>query len=205
MKKKAPFITIEGIDGAGKTTLITGIVKYLEEKKIQYWKYSMLPKGGIREEVLNNPFLNLKQRLALIATAGNMALNEAFTATHDGSLVIMDRGIDSFYAYQGHGSRLMNEVNLIMAEIFPPPIMPDLTFFIDANVELVKQRIEIRDKAKDIIESMDNSFHERVYAGFKSRIVEAPDRFYILDANDKPKVMANDACLRLEWLLEAYD
>lgn len=200
------FITVEGCDGAGKSTLVNAMEEYLKESNTSYVRLSMLPQGPIRDIVLSDASLTPLQRAVLIATAGDQAMRDVRKAVDEGKLVLMDRGLDSFYAYQGYGYGLLKEVEVILNSIYTNAVTPDLTLFIDADVELIKKRMADRGEAKDVIESMDDAFHERVYGGFKARMIEDTDlRFYILDANDKPKVMANDACLRLEWLIEAYD
>lgn len=168
------FITIEGPDGAGKSTQAARLADYLQK---QGHKVLLTREPGgtslgeqIRTILLNpeNEELDFKTEVLLYAACRAQLLKEVIIpALKEGKIVISDRFVDSSIAYQGYGRDLnlplVTDVNRLIVGEF----MPDLTILLDLPVEAGLQRIIDKEKAMDRLEQEDISFHQKVRKGFK--------------------------------------
>ena len=139
--KNGLFISIEGLDGSGKTTQVQGIKTYFENKGIQ--PVMLREPGGtiigekIRHIVLdakNTEMDSISEMLLFAASRAQNVAENILPALNEGKVVICDRFIDSSIVYQGYGRELdVNEVlNVNLAAIRHR--LPDITFFLDKNL-----------------------------------------------------------------------
>lgn len=203
MNIKPLYITLEGPDLSGKSTLLEKLKEFLTEKDVSFKVVSMLPEGPIREMVLRDQSLTPMQRMALIRVAADSVYREVDAALAEGCFVLSDRGVDSFYAYQKYGYELMAAERLDqMFDLYgQKKVLPDLTFFLNAPIEVCQVRMALRGDAPDLIESQSTGFMRRVRDGYLTRMHQDPDRFYELDAAQHPILVAERAKLRLSWHL----
>jgi dTMP kinase len=188
--KQGRFITVEGPDGAGKSTILNELYSKLVEEGRDVVK-TREPGGvsiseQIREVILNkeNTAMDIRTEALLYAAARRQHLVEVvIPAIEKGSIVICDRFIDSSLAYQGNGRGIgMTEVMKINQFAIDYK-MPDLTLYFDIAPEEGLKRIARHD-GREVnrldLESLD--FHQKVYEGYQSLIKQYPDRIKVVDA-----------------------
>ncbi|MGR3766392.1 dTMP kinase [Rossellomorea sp. NS-SX7] len=189
--KQGRFITVEGPDGAGKSTILKKLYTKLVEEGHDV--VQTREPGGIsiaeqiREVILNkeNTEMDIRTEALLYAAARRQHLVEiVIPALEKGSIVICDRFIDSSLAYQGNGRGIgMTEV-MNINQFAIEDKMPDLTLYFDISPEEGLKRIARHD-GREVnrldLESLD--FHEKVYEGYQSLIKQYPDRIKVVDAS----------------------
>lgn len=198
--KQGRFITVEGPDGAGKSTILNELYNKLVEEGRDVVK-TREPGGvsiaeQIREVILNkeNTAMDIRTEALLYAAARRQHLVEVvIPALEKGSIVICDRFIDSSLAYQGKGRDIgMTEV-MNINQFAIEDKMPDLTLYFDIAPEEGLKRIaghDGREVNRLDLESLD--FHQKVYEGYQSLIEQYPDRIKVVDASkSKEEVLAS--------------
>jgi dTMP kinase len=189
--KQGRFITVEGPDGAGKSTILNELYNRLVEEGRGVVK-TREPGGvsiaeQIREVILNkdNTAMDIRTEALLYAAARRQHLVEVvIPALEKGSIVICDRFIDSSLAYQGNGRGIgMTEV-MNINQFAIEDKMPDLTLYFDISPEEGLKRIARHD-GREVnrldLESLD--FHQKVHEGYQSLIKQYPDRIRVVDAS----------------------
>lgn len=185
------FITLEGPDGAGKTTVLQELVPRLEALGRQVT--TTREPGGvaiaedIRSVILNpqNTAMDEKTELLLYIAARRQHLKERILpALADGQLLLVDRFIDSSVAYQGFGRGLDIEAITWLNQYATDGLKPDLTLYFDLDVEVGLERIS-RNANRDVdrldMETLD--MHERVRTGYLTILDQEPDRVVKIDAS----------------------
>lgn len=184
--KKGIFITFEGGEGSGKTTIINSLVERLESEGLQVVR-TREPGGIDISEQIRNVILNVKNinmtketETLLYAASRMQHLSErVIPALKDGKVIICDRYLDSSLAYQGY-AREIGMDNVLMANHFALNFLPDITFFIDVRPEVGLKRISGRDKIDRLdLESLE--FHNRVYEGYLEVCKMYPQRVIKID------------------------
>lgn len=195
--KKGFFVTIEGCEGVGKSTLLCGLKDYLETAGRDA-VFTREPGGTevaerIRAVILDpeNAAMTPTAELLLYAAARAQHTEEKIIpAVRDGKLVICDRYSDSTLAYQSYARGLDRGECLAADEIARRGVKPDLTVFLDLSPERGFARKGGADKG-DRLEREKIDFHERVYAGFRAIAESDPDRVVAVDASkSKEEVLA---------------
>lgn len=187
---KGKFITLEGPDGSGKTTVSLEIAKLLEEKG--YKVLLTREPGGvdiaeqIRKVILDkkNTAMDSKTEALLYAAARRQHLVEkVLPALQEGFIVICDRFVDSSLAYQGVGRNLgidkVYQMNLFAIE----DIMPDKTIFFDIDYKLGLERIKRNERESDRLDNASQDFHKKVYEGYLEIAEKYPERIVKVDAS----------------------
>ena len=200
MKRKGKFITFEGPEGAGKTTVISTIVELLKDQGVDVL-LTREPGGiniseKIRTIILDNNHTEMdsKTEALLYAAARRQHLVEkVIPALESGAFVLCDRFIDSSLAYQGHARGLGIEEVLQVNQFAIGNMMPDLTVFFDINPEEGLARITENDgREQNRLDNESLRFHEKVYEGYKLLIESYPERIITTDARlTKPEVIKN--------------
>ncbi|CAI2647394.1 dTMP kinase [Apilactobacillus kunkeei] len=186
------FITFEGTDGAGKTTILNMVLDYLKEEMGDKLVTSREPGGNpiaesIREVILDRKNVDMDKRTEALLYAAARRQNIEQTvkpAIADNKLVICDRYIDSSIAYQGGGREIgedaINEMNQFATEGF----LPDLTIYFNLPVEEGLKRIA-KNRAEDEVDRLDVEtidFHNRVHAAYQRLAKANPERIKSVDA-----------------------
>ena len=188
--KKGKFITIDGVEGAGKSTQIDLICSYLHQKGIEVVR-TREPGGTAVGEKIRSVLLDVENQemhsdtelLLMFSSRNELIQNKIIPALNEGFWVVSDRFTDASFAYQG-GGRMLNLDRIDkLADWVLGDFKPDLTLFLDVSVEVGMERIESR-AAKDRIELEERAFFERVRSVFVSRSEAFPDRIKLIDAND---------------------
>lgn len=189
--KKGMFITFEGPEGAGKTTVIAEIYKRLESAG-EAVLLTREPGGiriseKIREIILDNEHQEMDGRteaLLYAAARRQHLVEKVIPAIEAGKIVLCDRFVDSSLAYQGYARGLgMDEVMAINAFAIEDT-MPDLTIFFDIRPEEGLQRIERNgEREQNRLDNEALQFHRDVYAGYEEVQSRFPDRIVQTDAS----------------------
>lgn len=203
---KGRFITIEGIEGVGKTTNIQFIQDWLTTNKIEF--ISTREPGGtelgeqLRNLLLHGGHVSNNAELLMMFAARAQHLDEVIKpAIESGKWVICDRFTDSTYAYQG-GGRQMDVVTISQLEaLVHGAFQPHMTLLLDAPVEIGRARAAKRGAA-DRIEAEDLAFFNRVRDMFLSRAKQA-ERFQIVDATQDLSSVQQQIQVCLQTLLES--
>ena len=183
------FITFEGIEGAGKSTLIEFIEKFLLEKGCRVIK-TREPGGTkigeqIREILLNNKnYIEDDAELLLMFAARAQHIKEViFPALESKHIVLCDRFTDASYAYQG-GGRGIEATKIKLLEELTGDLTPDLTILLDLDVNVGMKRTVNRGKT-DRFESEDSVFFEKIRECYLEIAEDNPQRFRIINV-EKP-------------------
>lgn len=186
------LITLEGGEGAGKTSAIAAI-----RDRLQAAGHDVVltrEPGGtplaerIRELLLgaqDEPLAAETELLLMFASRAQHVRQVVRPALRRGAFVISDRFTDSSYAYQGAGRGLDPEW-IAALERRAVGLMPGLTLLLDLDVREGRARTAGRDLWPDRIESEQDDFFERVRAGFRARAAAEPQRFRVIDASQPP-------------------
>ena len=186
--KKGFFITLEGIEGAGKSTMVSFIEDFLTKGGHDVIK-TREPGGTkigeqIRTILLKNENNNLTvdAELLLMFAARAQHIKEIITpALNSGKIILCDRFIDASYAYQGGGRGIdTSRINLLEKWI-QSYLTPDLTLLFDLDVSIGMARSQKR-SAADRFEQEKNIFFEKVRACYLKRAENEPDRFRIINS-----------------------
>jgi dTMP kinase len=185
--KSARLITLEGSEGAGKTTALKIICELLEKWNIKF--ICTREPGGepvseeIREILLHTDHLHAKTELLLMFAARNQHIENIIKpALNKGIWVISDRYVDASNAYQGGGRKLGFETIKWMDEFIVGDVQADFTFLMDIEPEIGLQRIKKRGKI-DRIEQESTAFFQRVTIAYRQKAQLSPDKYSIIDAS----------------------
>ena len=186
------FITIEGIEGVGKSTNIDTIKGYLTQKKIDF-VITREPGGTllaekIRDlllEVNNDEKLSELSELLLIFASRAQHLEKLIKpALAESKWVICDRFTDATYAYQGGGRGLDWEKISQLEELVQEDLRPDLTIILDLNPQLGLERAKSRGKL-DRFEKEKMEFFTKVRAAYLEVAAADPERCIVVDASSE--------------------
>ena len=185
------FITFEGPDGSGKSTVIKEV--YLRLVNDGFDIILTREPGGtpiaekIREIILDNSNKALDARteaLLYAASRRQHLVEKIWPALKEGKIVLCDRFLDSSLAYQG-GGRSLGIENVLNINLFATEnTYPDVTLFFDVSPEIGLARVS-KDKKRvaDRLDNENENFHDKVYESFKKIITKDPKRFIIIDAS----------------------
>ncbi len=208
------FVTIEGIEGAGKSTLIDGISKQLTQQGLPITT-TREPGGTPLGKTLRNLLLSLSElridplaELLLFSADRAQHLSELIRpALEAGHIVLCDRFVDSTIAYQGYGRALDLKLLQQVCEIATQGLAPDLTFLLDLppDTGLTRTKTRQTDKAlatpasnADRFETEAVDFHRRVRAGFLELAKAHPQRIVTLDGTRSPATLVSQAVVEIE-------
>ncbi|WP_130803034.1 dTMP kinase [Acinetobacter ihumii] len=193
------FISFEGTEGVGKTTLIRKIYEYFERQGEQI-VLTREPGGTPLAERVRDLLLAVNHEekmshdteLLLIYAARAQHLEQVIIpALHAGKTVLSDRFTDASYAYQCAGRGLSKEKLSILNQTFVSQ-MPDITFWLDAPIELGMSRARERG-ALDRFEQEKVEFFQRVREGYQELHQLYPERVKRLDATQAPELVFEQA------------
>lgn len=197
---KGFLVSLEGPEGAGKTSVLEAIIPILEDRGIEV--LSTREPGGvligekIREVILDPSHTEMDPKTELllyIASRRQHLVEKVLPALAAGKLVIMDRFIDSSVAYQGFGRGLDKEVIDWLNEFATDGLKPDLTLYFDIEVEEGLARIAANsDREINRLDMEGLDLHRKVRQGYLSLWEKEADRIVKIDASlPLDKVIAN--------------
>ena len=203
---RGKFITLEGTEGVGKTTNLTFIQEWLEQKNVPLI-VTREPGGTPLAEELREMLLRKRDEpvdasaeLLMVFAARAQHLNQVIRpALERGEWVLCDRFTDATYAYQGAGRGLSLEMIETLENLVQEELRPDLTIVLDIDVETGLARASDR-AALDRFESEAVEFFHRVRGGYRTRVAQQPDRYRVIDAGQNLKAVQSDVSAVLEQL-----
>lgn len=193
------FITFEGPEGSGKTSVIKGIKAYFEEHKIDF--ITTREPGGIkiaediRDIILNkeNTMMDPHAEALLFAASRSQHFYEKVKPALDqGKVVLCDRFIDSSLAYQGYARGLGFDEVYEINKFAIGNVLPDLTLFIDVPPQVGLERVFNNTRKVDRLDLEKIDFHERVYNGYLEVAKRFPERFKKIDGTKSVEEVIND-------------
>lgn len=183
------FITLEGIEGSGKSTNLQFIKHWLEEKDIAV--ITTREPGGtnigeaIREILLNtnNKEMTAETELMLMFAARNQHLQEKIIPhLATGKWVISDRFTDASYAYQGTARGVDYQKIYELEQWVQQGFQPNMTFIFDLSIEEGMKRVKSRGEQIDRFEQEQEEFFEKVRHSYLHRANQSPARYTVVDA-----------------------
>jgi len=201
------LITIEGLDGAGKTTLARGLVEALAARGIDVTL--MREPGGVAASerirtLVKDPGLQVGARAEalLYAAARAQLVEEALApALARGEWVLLDRFVDSSLAYQGGGRALGVEAVQAINAFATGGLQPDRTLLLRIDPALGRARQDGRGEAPDRLERERDAFFEAIAVAYDELAAAEPRRIRALDASAEPPAVLAAALAALEDLL----
>ncbi len=197
-KQKGKFITLEGMDGAGKSTHIPDIVALLEARGVEV--VSTREPGGtalgeqLRALLLHEPMHAETETLLMFAARREHIANVIEPALARGAYVLSDRFTDATYAYQcGAKGVLPSKIKQLETWV-QGDLRPDATLLFDVPVEISLQRLASA-REPDKFERENAQFFEKLRQAYLLRAAENPHTFHIIDANqtlEKVKVIVKE-------------
>ncbi|MCI2878770.1 dTMP kinase [Staphylococcus hominis] len=192
----AAFITFEGPEGSGKTTVLNQINKLLSEN---YNVISTREPGGvstgeeIRNILLDGENIDIRTEALLFAASRREHLVEkVIPALKNNKVVLCDRYIDSSLAYQGHARGIGIEEVKKINEFAINGLYPDLTIYLDIDAEVGRERILKNQRSQNRLDKETLTFHQKVIEGYKTLIKTNPKRFKVIDATQNIESVVSD-------------
>ncbi len=185
----ALFITLEGGDGAGKTTQLTRLVGWLEsrgERVLQTREPGGTDLGLELREIILHRRGYIAPRAEALLYAADRAHHIATTvrpALERGETVVQDRYIDSSVAYQGAGRTIDGDEVRAISMWATEHLVPDLTIVLDLDPAASRARLDATERRYDRLEAEQAEFHERVREAYLVMAAAEPERFLVVDAS----------------------
>lgn len=196
------FITLEGGEGAGKSTQQRRLAAWLRDSGVEVVE-TREPGGSPGAEQIRELLVTgeagrwdpLTEALLHFAARRDHLVKTVAPALARGAWVVSDRFADSTMAYQGYGHGLGREKIAALYELVVGDIRPDLTLVLDLPVAegLARSHARAADQAhgEDRYENMDVAFHERLRAGFHDIVAREPQRCVLIDASGDADAVAS--------------
>jgi dTMP kinase len=185
------FITFEGIEAAGKSTLIAALDDDLRsrgENVLVTREPGGTPMGNRIRQIWADPASaidGLAEALLMSADRAQHVAEVIAPALRAGTTILCDRYFDSTIAFQGFGRGLDIEMLLELQLLATSRVTPNLTLLIDIPAEISMERVRARGAA-DRLEQEGIEFHQRVRAGYHELVKRFPQRYVVLDGTQTP-------------------
>jgi dTMP kinase len=208
------LITLEGLDGTGKTTQIDLLAKYLGE--VGRTVLLVREPGGcpIGEEIRytlkhsprNHAMTNKSELLLMNASRAQLVEEMICPALAEGKVVLCDRFYDSTTAYQGHGRGLNENAVKSIIDFAVGETRPDLTFLLHVPLDVCDARRRSRSThlLRDRMEEVDHTFFERVMRGYQLIASAEPQRVRVVDGTKSIEVVHKTILSHLNPLLNVH-
>ena len=196
--KNGFLISFEGGEACGKSTQIKRFKEYLENRKVDNF-FTREPGGTELGENIRNVLLHFGGKMTteaecLLFSASRAQIVEDVIKPKlaEGKVVVLDRYIDSFYAYQGYAGNLDLNALRNITNFAIKGTVPDLTFLFDIHYEEWMKRKAKDENLKDLdrMESKGKDYHDKVRKGYLEMAKAEPDRFVIINAMQSPDDIA---------------
>ncbi len=206
--QRGRFITVEGIEGVGKSSNIDVLVEQIQSAG--YEVLTTREPGGtpVAEDIRtlikehgDEPIPEIAELLMMFAARSLNVNNVIVPALEAGKWVISDRFTDSSRAYQGGGRGIPMETIDSLADWVHGDVWPDLTILLDAPVDIGMARASRRG-APDRIEREKHEFFERVRGCYLSLAIREPNRFVVIDTTRSLEEVRADVALLAQQLIE---
>ncbi|UTI65133.1 dTMP kinase [Paraconexibacter antarcticus] len=186
------LITIEGLDGAGKTTVATGLVAALEAGGVGV-ELLREPGGVVLSErirtLVKDPSLTVDPRaeaLLYAAARAQLVAERLEPLLSAGTWVLLDRFVDSSLAYQGAGRGLGVAAVAAINELATGGLQADRTLLLRLDPAIGRARQAVRGEAPDRLEQESAAFFDRIATAYEELAAAAPGRYRVIDATAAP-------------------
>ena len=181
------FLTLEGVDGAGKSSHIEFIADAVRTKGAHVI-VTREPGGTdlaekLRQTILGEPMAPSVETLLVFAARADHVARVIQPALKAGHYVICDRFTDATFAYQGGGNGVSRELIVRLSDVAHPGLKPDRTLVFDCPYEIASQRMNKSGRKLDRFEREDRAFFERVRTTYLELAKAEPRRIMIIDAS----------------------
>jgi dTMP kinase len=191
------LITVEGLDGAGKTTLVAGLARVLGERGVNV--LVLREPGGVElseriRELVKDPALTVDPRaeaLLYAAARAQLVSEQLEPLLADGRWIVLDRFVDSSLAYQGAGRGLGVEQVRALNAFATGSLRPDRTLLLRVDPSVGRERI--RGREPDRLEREQDGFFAAIAAAYDELAAAEPERFAVIDAGQAPEKVLADA------------
>lgn len=196
------FISLEGPDGAGKTSVLTAVIERLQKRHRKRIVVTREPGGdhiseAVRQVILDpkNTAMDDRTEALLYAAARRQHIKTVIQPALDRDQVVLcDRFVDSSVAYQGAG-RKIGEVAVYEMNMFATGgLMPEKTLYFDVPADVGLARIKAHRQTTDRLDNETLAFHQRVRAGYLRLRDKYPERIIVIDAT-QPMAQVIDTTL----------
>lgn len=185
---KGKFITLEGVDGAGKSTHLSWLVEHLRahgRSVVQTREPGGTALGEKLRALLLHEKMHLETEALLMFAARREHLDQVIQpALMRGDWVVCDRFTDASFAYQGGGRGLSSDKLVQLETWVQQGFHPDLTLLFDLPIEIASQRMAGAGRELDRFEQEQVDFHERVRAAYLARAAQMPQRVKVIDSRE---------------------
>ncbi len=200
------LITVEGLDGAGKTTLVAGLTRELAARGREL--LVLREPGGVElseriRVLVKDPELPVDPRaeaLLYAAARAQLVAEQLVPLLEDGQWVLLDRFVDSSLAYQGAGRGLGVERIRSLNELATGGLTPDRTLLLRIDPAVGRARIAGRDP--DRLEQAGEAFFATVAAAYDELAADEPERIAVIEADRPPEQVLADALAALDALVD---
>lgn len=180
------FITLEGIDGAGKSSHVAWLAEWLRArgKTVQVTREPGGTRLGeqLRQWLLSDPMHLETETLLMFAARREHLAQLIEPALARGEWVVCDRFTDASYAYQGGGRGLDRAKLLALENWVHGHLQPDLTLLFDLPLDVARERIALTERQLDRFEQEKADFHDRVRHAYLERAANHPGRIQVIQA-----------------------
>jgi dTMP kinase len=193
------FISFEGIEASGKSTLMTAIERVLRaegHEVVVTREPGGTPVGdSLRQILLDEPFsVTPVSEMLMMNASRSQLVNEVIRpALERGAVVLCDRYVHSSLAYQGYGRGLPLELVRRVCDAATGGLMPDLVLLVDISPETSRRRLASRGDGHDRMEREDEAFHRRVRDGYLE-LARHDERVVLINGERTPEEV-NDAAM----------
>ena len=184
-QQRGLFLTLEGVDGAGKSTHVQWLVDQLTERGVSV--VCTREPGGtalgekLRALLLHEPMSLECETLLMFASRAEHLQSVIEPALQAGQWVVCDRFTDATFAYQGGGRELGVDRIAALEQWVHPALQPDCTWLFDVPLAVARERLD-RTRDQDRFEQVADAFFERTRAVYLSRAQQQPTRIQRIDA-----------------------
>lgn len=183
------FLTIEGGEGAGKTTAVDFIRSWMTERHLSYVETREPGGTQVAEELRSlllghhgEPLSDITELLMMFAARSQNLFHNVLPALEAGKIVLCDRFTDATYAYQGGGRGLSTQPVETLENLVQGSLRPDMTILLDVDPEIGMARAKGRTGSLDRIEQEKMDFFIRVRNAYLDRAKQFPGQFEVIDA-----------------------
>lgn len=203
--KRGVFISFEGVEGSGKTTQAEALVKWLADRKLPH---IFVRDPGctnigekIREILLSRDLREMHERcevLLFLAARSQLTYEKILPALKEKQVVVTDRFSDSTFAYQSYARDLPRRLIAIFNRFAAAGIQPDLTFLVDINASVRKERGKFNDR----METEAEVYHQKVRHAYRLLAARSKKRFRVLDGKKAVSVIHDEVIHHVTELLK---
>jgi dTMP kinase len=181
------FITLEGVDGAGKSSHVQFVADFAAQRA-PHVIVTREPGGTdlgerLRKAILEEVMTPAIETLLLLAARADHVQRVIQPALEAGTWVVCDRFHDATAAYQGAGKGVAADLLERLGAIAHPGLLPDRTLLFDCSYEVARRRLEASGKALDRFERESREFFDRVRGAYLARARAEPQRIRVIDAS----------------------